>query len=86
MRSDMETFAEAAARLRDRIPRQSTDSADLIRQDRDREHADCPDHETALPDGPDEPEPKGKSECAPLGVGTDAKAGFFRRMSRDADG
>jgi hypothetical protein len=35
----METFADAAARLRKRTPPQTTDSADLIRQDRDRDHA-----------------------------------------------
>ena len=34
--SDAEPFAEAAARLRARTPPQSTDSADLIRRDRDR--------------------------------------------------
>ncbi len=39
LRPEMETFAEAAARLRARTPAQTTDSADLIRQDRDRNHA-----------------------------------------------
>jgi antitoxin FitA len=34
--SEMETFAEAAARMRARTPPQTTDSADLVRQDRDR--------------------------------------------------
>jgi plasmid stability protein len=33
---EMESFAEAAARLRARTPPQSTDSTDLIRQSRDR--------------------------------------------------
>jgi plasmid stability protein len=39
LRPEMETFAEAAARLRARTPPQSTDSATMIRQDRDRDHA-----------------------------------------------
>ena len=39
LRGDKETFAEAAARLRARTPPQTTDSTDLIRQDRDRDHA-----------------------------------------------
>jgi antitoxin FitA len=34
-----ETFAEAAARLRARMPAQTTNSADLVRQDRDRDQA-----------------------------------------------
>lgn len=38
LRSESETFAEAAARLRARTPPQATDSADLIRKDRDRDH------------------------------------------------
>jgi plasmid stability protein len=36
---DLELFAEAAARLRSLSPKLKTDSADLIRQDRDRDHA-----------------------------------------------
>jgi plasmid stability protein len=39
LRPETETFAEAAARLRARTPPQATDSADLLRQDRDRDHA-----------------------------------------------
>jgi antitoxin FitA len=39
LRSETESFAEAAARLRARTPPQSTDSADLLRRDRDRDHA-----------------------------------------------
>jgi antitoxin FitA len=39
LRPETETFAEAAARLRARTPPQATDSTDLIRQDRDRDHA-----------------------------------------------
>nr|WP_294531319.1 hypothetical protein [uncultured Rhodopila sp.] len=35
---ETETFAEAAARLRARTPTQATDSVDLIREDRDRDH------------------------------------------------
>jgi antitoxin FitA len=35
---ETETFAEAAARLRGRTPQQSTDSTDLLRRDRDRDH------------------------------------------------
>ncbi len=38
---EMETFAEAAARLRARTPRQTTDSAAIIRQDRDRHNGDA---------------------------------------------
>jgi antitoxin FitA len=37
---EMETFGEVAARLRARTPAQTTDSADLIRQAPDRDHAD----------------------------------------------
>jgi plasmid stability protein len=36
---ETETFAEAAARMRARTPRQTTNAADIIRQDRDRDHA-----------------------------------------------
>lgn len=36
---ETETFAEAAARLRAQAPLQAADSADLLRQDRDRDHA-----------------------------------------------
>ena len=39
LRGETETFAEAAARMRARSPPQTTDSTDLIRQDRDRDHA-----------------------------------------------
>jgi antitoxin FitA len=39
LRPETETFAEAAARLRAKAPPQATDSADLLRQDRDRDHA-----------------------------------------------
>lgn len=38
LRPEMETFAEAAVRMRQRTPAQSTDSADLVRLDRDRDH------------------------------------------------
>jgi plasmid stability protein len=38
LRPEMETFAQAAARARARTPPQSTDSTDLIRQDRDRDY------------------------------------------------
>ncbi|HVY17564.1 MAG TPA: hypothetical protein VHB27_20250 [Rhodopila sp.] len=38
LRSEIETFAEAAARLRARTPPQVSDSADLVRRDRDRNH------------------------------------------------
>lgn len=38
LRDETETFADTAARLRARTPRQSTDSADLLRRDRDRDH------------------------------------------------
>jgi plasmid stability protein len=36
---ETETFAEAAARMRARTPPQTTDSTDLLRRDRDRNHA-----------------------------------------------
>jgi len=39
LQPETETFAEAAARLRARTPPQATSSADLIRRDRDRDHA-----------------------------------------------
>ncbi len=39
LRSETESFAEAAARLRARTPPQRTDSADIVRRDRDRDHA-----------------------------------------------
>jgi len=39
LQAETETFAEAAARLRARTPPQTTDSTDLIRRDRDRDHA-----------------------------------------------
>ncbi len=39
LRPETENFNEAAARLRARTPPQSTDSTDLIRRDRDRDHA-----------------------------------------------
>ena len=39
LRPEVESFAEAAARMRARTPPQTTDSADLIREDRDRNHA-----------------------------------------------
>nr|WP_294524849.1 hypothetical protein [uncultured Rhodopila sp.] len=35
---ETESFAESAARLRARTPLQKTDSVDLIREDRDRDH------------------------------------------------
>lgn len=37
---ELESFQQAAARLRARTPPQESDSADLIRQDRDRDHAE----------------------------------------------
>ena len=40
LRPEIETFANAAARLRARTARQTTDSADLIRADRDRDSTD----------------------------------------------
>ncbi len=40
LRPETESFAEAAPRLRVRTPPQSTSSADLIRQGRDRDHRD----------------------------------------------
>jgi len=39
LRPESESFADAAARLRARTPSQRTDSADVIRRDRDRDHA-----------------------------------------------
>jgi plasmid stability protein len=39
LRSETETFAAMAARLRATTPRQATDAADLLRRDRDRDHA-----------------------------------------------
>jgi antitoxin FitA len=39
LRSETETFAEAAARSRARTPPQISDSTDLVRRDRDRNHA-----------------------------------------------
>lgn len=39
LRPEMESFAEAAARLRARTPPQTTNSADIVRRDRDRDHA-----------------------------------------------
>lgn len=38
LRPETESFAEAAARLRARTPPQTTESADLVRRDRDRDH------------------------------------------------
>ncbi len=38
LRSETETFAEAAARLRARTPPQVSDSTDIVRRDRDRDH------------------------------------------------
>jgi plasmid stability protein len=38
LRPETEDFASTAARLRARTPPQSSDSADLIRRDRDRDH------------------------------------------------
>jgi plasmid stability protein len=39
LRGETESFAEAAARLRARTPPQTTKTEDLIRRDRDRDHA-----------------------------------------------
>ncbi len=39
LRPETETFADAAKRLRASTPPQSSDSADIIRRDRDRDHA-----------------------------------------------
>jgi antitoxin FitA len=39
LQGETETFAEAATRLRARTPPQTTNSADLIRRDRDRDYA-----------------------------------------------
>jgi antitoxin FitA len=38
LRPESETFAEAAMRMRARTPPQTTDSVDIIRRDRDRDH------------------------------------------------
>ncbi len=38
---EMETFAEAAAQLRARTPKQTSDSAQIIRQNRNRDHSDA---------------------------------------------
>jgi plasmid stability protein len=38
LQPETESFAEAAARLRASTPRQSSDSAELLRWDRDRDH------------------------------------------------
>ncbi|MBC7637490.1 MAG: hypothetical protein H7251_18045 [Acetobacteraceae bacterium] len=38
LRPETESFADAAARLRARTPPQSSNSADIIRRDRDRDH------------------------------------------------
>ena len=40
LRTDVEDFATAAARMRASTPKQSSDSADIVRRDRDRNHAD----------------------------------------------
>ena len=40
LRSETESFAEAAMRLRARTPHQTSESADLVRRDRDRDYAD----------------------------------------------
>ncbi len=42
LQRDTESFAGAATRLRARTPPQTTESADLIRQDRDRNHLQAP--------------------------------------------
>jgi plasmid stability protein len=42
LQPETESFAQAAARLRMRTPPQITDSADLVRRDRDRDHAGTP--------------------------------------------
>ena len=39
LQSETENFPEAAARLRARTPHQSSDSAELLRRDRGRDHA-----------------------------------------------
>lgn len=41
LQSEAEPFVAAAARLRARTPPQATDSATLIRRDRDRDHTDA---------------------------------------------
>ena len=38
LRPETESFAQAAARLRARTPPQTTDSTDIVRLDRDRDH------------------------------------------------
>lgn len=38
LRPESEPFAEAATRMRARTPPQTTDSVDIIRRDRDRDH------------------------------------------------
>lgn len=39
LRPETESFADAAARMRARTSPQTTDSADIVRRDRDRDHA-----------------------------------------------
>ena len=39
LQPEMETFAETAARLRARTPGQATNSTDIVRANRDRDHA-----------------------------------------------
>ncbi len=38
LRPETESFAQASARLRARTPPQTTDSTDIVRRDRDRDH------------------------------------------------
>ncbi len=40
LRPEAESFAQAAARLRARTPPQTTDSTDIVRRDRDRDHTE----------------------------------------------
>ncbi len=40
LRPETESFAQAAARLRARTPPQTTDSTDIVRRDRDRDHTE----------------------------------------------
>jgi plasmid stability protein len=40
LEAEIEPFSETAARLRARTPPQSSDSAELIRHDRDRDHVE----------------------------------------------
>jgi plasmid stability protein len=40
LRPETESFAQAAARLRTRTPPQTTDSTDIVRRDRDRDHTE----------------------------------------------